>query len=242
MPATARYIILLRVIYGTKGIVINPMLMLLLVLIAKFSTAQDIHFSQFYNSPLSTSPANAGFIPDADYRVGVHYRNQFSNIMTLPYKTMSVFADVQLFRDKMENGWMGAGLLFLNDVAGTGSLQSNKIYASLAYHQMIGNSSLVSAGFNVGFANKRIDVSKLTFPDQFDGTFFDHDLPTAVSLVNTAVSYPDIQAGVNYAYFPTDNIYLTAGYSIHHVNTPYESFFAEKSYASRIPMRHIGFI
>ena len=32
--------------------------------------AQDLHFSQFFNSPLTTNPANTGFIPDADYRIG----------------------------------------------------------------------------------------------------------------------------------------------------------------------------
>ena len=215
----------------------------LFLLFSSFQTnAQDLHFSQFHNSPLSTSPANTGFIPDADYRIGVHYRNQFSNIMYLPYKTTSIFSDVQLFRDKFENGWLGAGFLFLNDVAGIGTLQSTKLYASVAYHQMLGNSSLVSGGFNVGWANKRINPSKLTFPDQFDGEFFDNSLPTAVTLVNTSIGYPDIQVGLNYAYFPNDNVYLTAGYSIHHVNRPYESFFGERSNLTRIPMRHIGFV
>ena len=57
---------------------------------------QDLHFSQFYNAPLSTNPANTGFIPDADYRFGLLYRNQWSSIMAMPYKTMSAFADAQL--------------------------------------------------------------------------------------------------------------------------------------------------
>ena len=130
-------------------------------------SAQDLHFSQFFNTPLTTNPANTGFIPDADYRIGGNYRNQWSNIMTAPYKTMSIFADAQLFRDRLENGWLGVGAVILNDVAGAGSLRSTKVYGSLAYHQMLGLSSLVSAGFNVGWASKRVDVTKLKFPDQF---------------------------------------------------------------------------
>lgn len=204
--------------------------------------AQDLHFSQFFHSPLSTNPANTGFIPDADYRIGAHYRNQYSNIMAVPYKTMSVYADAQLFRDRIENGWLGVGGLVLSDVAGSGSLRSTKIYGSLAYHQMLGNSSLLSAGFNVGWANKRIDVSALKFPDQFDGRFFDNRLPTSVVFSATSVSYMDIQAGLNYAYFPQENIYINAGYSIHHVNKPRETFFADQSDNGRIPMRHIGFV
>lgn len=203
--------------------------------------AQDLHFSQFFNSPLTTNPANTGFIPDADYRLGVNYRNQWSAVMTVPYKTTSVFGDAQLLRDKLENGWLGVGGVLLNDVAGSGGLRSTKIYGSLAYHQMLGNSSLLSAGFNVGWANKRIDQSKLKFPDQFDGKFFDNPF-TNVSLTNNNVSYMDVQAGMNYAYFPREDIYINAGYSIHHVNRPKETFFNDVTNAGRIPIRHISFL
>ena len=155
---------------------------------------------------------------------------------------MSIFGDAQLFRDKLENGWLGIGGVILSDVAGSGSLRSTKIYGSLAYHQMLGLSSLVSAGFNIGWANKRIDQSKLTFPDQFDGKFFDGNQSTQVQLTNDNVSYFDVQAGMNYAYFPTEDIYINAGYSIHHVNRPKETFFGDASESSRIPLRHIGFL
>ena len=204
--------------------------------------AQDLHFSQFFNSPLTTNPANTGFIPDADYRIGAHYRNQYSSILAAPYKTISIFADAQLLRNQIENGWLGLGGVILSDVAGSGGLRSTKIYGSLAYHQQLGNSSLLSAGFNVGWANKRIDASKLTFPDQFDGKFFDAAVPTSVALNTNSVSYFDMQAGLNYAYFPTEDVYINGGYSIQHVNRPQETFFSSAPDSSRIPMRHIGFL
>ena len=207
--------------------------------------AQDLHFSQFFNSPLATNPANTGFIPDADYRIGANYRNQWSSVMTVPYKTISVFGDAQVFRDKLENGWLGLGGLILNDVAGSGSLTSTKVYGSVAYHQMLGLSSLLSAGFNIGWANKRINPSKLTFPDQFDGKFFDGTRQSDAKngLVNTSVSYLDIHAGMNYAYFPDENVYINAGYSIQHANRPRETFFNDNSTnASRIPIRQTAFV
>jgi type IX secretion system PorP/SprF family membrane protein len=217
-------------------------LMIMLTIPVSRLSAQDLHFSQFFNSPLTTNPANTGFIPDADYRLGAHFRNQYSNIMSSPYKTFSAFGDAQLFRDKIENGWMGIGAVILSDVAGSGSLRSTKVYGSVAYHQMLGNSSLVSAGFNLGWANKRIDRSSLKFPDQFDGKFFDNSLPTSVVLTNTSTSYFDMQAGLNYAYFPQENVYINAGYSIHHVNKPKETFFSDNAIDATIPMRHIGFV
>lgn len=212
------------------------------LLMAPLLYAQDLHFSQFFNSPLTVNPANTGFIPDADYRLGAIYRNQYSSILAAPYKTFSVFGDAQVLRDKIENGWLGLGGFILSDVAGSGGLRSTKVYGSIAYHQQLGNSSLLSAGFNVGWANKRIDATKLTFPDQFDGKFFDSNIPPSVVLAVNSVSYFDMQAGLNYAYFPTEDIYINAGYSIHHVNGPQETFFSASADTSKISMRHIGFV
>jgi type IX secretion system PorP/SprF family membrane protein len=205
--------------------------------------AQDLHFSQFMNSPLVTNPANTGFIPDGDYRIGINYRNQWSSVMSIPYKTMSAFGDVQVMQNQDATGWLGVGGLILRDVAGSGSLTSTKIYGSVAYHQMIDAGSLVSLGFNVGWANKRINTIDLKFPDQFDGHFFDSHLPTSVNLDRNNINYIDIQAGINYAYFPTDRAYLNVGYSTMHINRPRESFFdAQAGVDNRISFRHNAFI
>src|SRR4029077_13784734 len=101
--------------------------------LAAIGHSQDLYFSQFFNSPLTTNPANTGFIPDVDYRVGATYRNQYSSILASPYKTFSVFGDAQLFRNKIENGWLGVGGVISSDIAGSGGLRSTKIYGSLAY-------------------------------------------------------------------------------------------------------------
>jgi type IX secretion system PorP/SprF family membrane protein len=212
------------------------------LMLSLISYGQDLHFAQFFNSPLTTNPANTGFIPDGDYRLGINYRNQWSAIMTVPYKTMSAFGDVQLLKDRFENGWVGLGGVVLKDVAGSGNLSSTKIYGSIAYHQMLGYSSLLSLGFNVGYANKQINTTNLKFPDQFDGKFFDNKLPTAVMLDRNNISYLDMQVGMNYAYFPTENIYVNGGFSAHHVNKPQESFFTSSDLSNRVPVRYIGFL
>lgn len=204
---------------------------------------QDMHFSQWYNTPLLTNPANTGFIPDADYRLGANYRNQWSSIMSVPYKTMSAWGDAQLFRDNIESGWVGLGGVILRDVAGSGSLTSTRVYASVGYHQMLGEAHLLSIGFNAGWANKRINTSELKFPDQFDGRFFDSKLPTSAFLDNPNVSYFDFQTGINYAYFPTENLYVNGGFSAQHLNRPRESFFAADNTNAndRIPVRYTAF-
>lgn len=208
------------------------------------ASAQDLHFSQFMNSPLLTNPANTGFIPDGDYRLGVNYRNQWASITDFPYKTMSAFGDVQTMQNSDNTGWLGLGGVILRDVAGTGSLTSTKIYGSAAYHQMLDAGSLVSLGFNVGWANKNINTSNLTFPSQWNGNFFDvHQTGTLPKLDYNNVNYLDIQVGMNYAYFPDSRTYLNAGFSAMHVNRPRESFFNESAGVdNRIPVRYTGFL
>ncbi len=211
---------------------------------AVYTQAQDLQFSQWFNSPLLTNPANTGFIPDADYRLGANYRNQWSSIMSVPYKTMSVWGDAQVFRERIESGWVGLGGMILRDVAGSGSLTSTKVYGSIAYHQMISDAHLLSAGFNVGWVNKRVNAADLKFPDQFDGKFFNREIPTNVFLDNPNINYFDVQAGLNYAYFPTENLYVNGGVSVMHLNQPRESFFNESSSMSddRVAPRYTGFL
>ena len=156
-------------------------------------SAQDLHFSQFFNSPLSTNPANTGFIPAADYRLGAHYRDQWTSI-PVPYKTMSIFADFQFMRDRFRSGWMGLGGMILQDVAGTGNLKSTKAYASVAYHQMLGSTGLLSAGLNLGYAGKQIAADKLTFDNQWNGRFFDGATPSGEIFQNNSIGYFDLQA------------------------------------------------
>lgn len=206
------------------------------------SMSQDLHFSQFFNSPLSTNPANTGFIPAADFRVGANYRDQWSTI-PVPYKTTSIWGDAQFLRNKIPGGWMGLGGMILQDVAGSGNLKSTKAYASVAYHQMIGNTGLLSAGFNLGYAGKQLNINKFTFDNQWNGRFFDGSTPSGEIFQNNSIGYFDLQAGLNYAWFPTNNIYLHAGISMHHLNSPKETFFATgNGYDNTIAPRSIFFV
>lgn len=199
--------------------------------------SQDLHFSQYFNSPLLVNPANTGFAPDVDWRVGANYRNQWAGLVNNPYKTFGAWADVQAFNNRFENGWVGVGMALLKDQAGSGNLSSTKVYGSLAYHQLLGYSGLLSGGFALGAVNKRIDVTKLTFDNQWNGRFFDISIPSNEPFAYTSVWYLDLRAGLNYAFFPSDKAYLNAGVSVDHINSPKESFFDNNLADTKVPMR-----
>ncbi|MFN5478734.1 MAG: PorP/SprF family type IX secretion system membrane protein [Chitinophagaceae bacterium] len=221
-----------------KYVILSVLLILLLS-----ASGQDLHFSQFYNTPLTTNPANTGFLPNSDYRIGAHYREQNSSLPST-YKTTSVYGDFQFLRNKFRSGWMGVGGVILQDAAGGNTLVSNKFYSSIAYHQMLGEEGLLSLGFNLGFANKRLNTETLRFGDQWNALSKDFNLPSGENLtqLNPSFGYFDIQAGLNYAYFPTQNIYLHFGISLHHLNRPREQFFQNSSTVdTRIKPRSIFF-
>ncbi len=205
------------------------------------TSAQDLHFSQYFNSPLLVNPANTGFIPDGDHRLGINYRNQWANIGN-PYKTFSVFGDGQFFGERFENGWLGIGGALLRDVAGSGDLTTTRAFGSVAYHQAIGLGSLVSAGFNLGYVNKRVDFTKLTFDNQWNGKFFDITAPSGEPFVTNQVSYFSLQAGLNYAYYPNANTYINIGFSASNINRPKESFFTDGLVDTRIAGRLTTFL
>ena len=213
----------------------------MLVAIMHCGLAQDLHFSQYFNAPLLVNPANTGFNPDYDFRVGGNYRNQWASVGN-PYKTMSVWGDTKLFTNRFEDGWLGVGASLLKDVAGSGSLSSTSGNVTIAYHQMLGYNSLLSGGFGLGFVNKRIDVSKLSFDNQWNGKFFDFTIPSNEPFSYSQTSYLDLQMGLNYAYFASENVYFNAGLSVMHINTPRESFFDPTVSDNRLERRYTAFV
>ncbi len=219
-----------------KSVVLSCFLML-----AKSGASQDIHFSQFYNTPLFANPANTGFLLDADYRFGLNYRRQFVNLITNPYRSFSAYGDAAILQNQFEFAWAGIGGFLLSDVAGSGNLRTTKAYISLAYHQMLGQSSLLSAGCNLGWVTRSVDPSKLTFPDQFNGHFFDGSLPTGSVFSTTSISYPDVQVGLNYSYFASQDIYISAGYSLANALKPKETFFSS-TINERVNHKHTGYL
>lgn len=191
-----------------------------------FSTvnAQGLHFSQFNNAPLLLSPANCGLLPKDNYRAGVQYRNQWSQI-PVPFNTFSAFADFQLLYNYDHTSWLGLGGALFTDQAGAGDLSLTKFQADVAYHLQLGYYTMLSVGFGLAYAQRSVNFSKLTFDAQWDGLTFNKDLANQESYTFQKTGYPDVSVGLSYAYFPNDNVYFRVGMGLLHVNQPNESFY-----------------
>lgn len=170
-----------------------------IVAFAPGARAQSYHFSQLYSAPMLVNPANTGNFP-GDVRVSANFRTQWAGDNS-PIITTALGGEYRLLRDKLpETSKFGAGITFLNDMSMARAVQMNGLGASLGYHIALdaeGNHSL-GAGVQGTYTNRRIDISRLTFENQFGSGGFDPSLPIGENIGNTSNSFFDVNAGLMY--------------------------------------------
>jgi len=200
---------------------------LILIFILGISSvlAQDIHFSQFEQSPLNLNPAQTGLF-DGDYRFAGNHRNQWSSI-TVPYVTFSASADARITQFKMKKAFLGVGLLFNTDKAGDGNFGTNQIMLSLAYHRVINADStfIISAGGNFGYNQNSVDYNNFYFGNQYNGYQFDSNLSNDEYFSQDNLHYFDFSLGINTMYEFKNHYKLNVGIAFVHLNSPKKSFY-----------------
>ena len=213
-----------------------------MVLAARNASAQDIHFSQFFASPLLQNPANAGQF-DGKWRAGLNYRNQWQSF-TAPWRTFDFYGDYQLLNKEDEPYFFGVGLILARDKAGDGDLGTTKVLGNGAVHVKLNGKTthLISGGLQIGIAHKSIDWNKLYFGAQWNDNGFKTDLPQNENNRAESLLYPDVAAGVTYNNFssPDYGYYVTA--SLMHVLKPKETFYnaAQENNLGRRPVLGAG--
>jgi len=199
------------------------------IALADRSTAQDLHFSQYYHSPMLLNPANTGLVPDRDYRVGANYRSQWAAV-PVPYQTFSAYGDFQLFRDRADGrSWLALGAAMFNDRVGDGELSLVRTEAFAAYHVTLGETSMLSVGLSAGYSQRSINFGLLTFDTQWDGFAFNPGMASGETGNVVKTSYADAGAGINYAVFPNENVYIKIGVGAAHINQPRETFYEQEN-------------
>ena len=174
-------------------------------------SAQDPQFSQFYAAPLYLNPAFAGATQQA--RAGLNYRNQWPAI-DANFVTFSAYFDTFI-----EEKNSGVGFLIMRDREGQAGLKSTSVAAQYAYQLYITDWLTFRPGFQVGFFNRHINFSDLTFGDQFDPNTGEIINPSNESFGNLSKNFIDLSAGgVVY----TKNAWL--GVAANHLNTPSQAF------------------
>jgi type IX secretion system PorP/SprF family membrane protein len=188
--------------------------------------AQDIHFSQFFEAPLLRNPSLAGIF-EGDYRVQGVYRDQWNSV-TNAYHTGSFNAEYKMPVGKGSD-FITTGLQILYDKAGTVGLTTTHLLPAINYHKSLSGEKpmYLSFGFMGGLVQKKIDYSKITTDQMYNGGGFDPSLPNGETFPNPSLNYFDGSVGASFnTTFGADNKNtMFAGAAYHHFNRPKNSFY-----------------
>lgn len=201
--------------------------------------AQDFHLSQYDAAALNANPGMTGVFK-GEYRIHGHYRNQWMAVATKPFTTGLISFDVN-------KGKWGYGGQIANFRAGTGGYNVVSVLPSAAYKISFGERKLsfISVGVQVGFFQKSINSSALTFANQYVKTDGAGNFNTALSsnenFSGNGILNLDVTAGAMYYYAdPMSMINPFGGITVYHINNPKESFLGASN--NKLPLRTEGIL
>ena len=195
------------------------------------TSAQDVHFSQFYETSVLRNPALIG-IYNGDYRFGLMYRNQWSSI-SAPFQTATGSAEMKKQIGTSQD-FIGFGVLGFYDKTGSINLTTLSGNAALSYNKNLNeeHGTFLSIGLMGGYLQRNYDPSKMTFGNQYtSGIGYDPNNPTGENLPNPKVTQMDFGAGINYtSNTGADNkTNYSVGVAGYHLTRPENNFFASNA-------------
>lgn len=216
---------------------------LLFILIYAICIAQDIHFSQFTETPLILNPAlTAG---KEDLRGILNYKNQWASVSS-PYKTFGASFDFNfhqlgwerkknltgIFSRSVKNS--GLGLFFYKDQAGTSKWSTTQFGVTLSTAVKINSYNRFFFGLLGGYNQHSIDFSKLTWNSQYNGMAYDPNLATGESFTSNSFGHFDFALGLNWLLVKEESSinannesFGNFGLSVSHFNRPDYEFISE---------------
>lgn len=187
--------------------------------------AQDKLFTQAFAHPVDINPAFSGTI-DGRYRVTVAYRDQWRSFIESPYTTMGVYGDIKIVPQERSDDFFGAGFSIIADRTAILNVNQNLISLYGSYHKAMNadKKRYISAGLNLGIAQRNLNYEDIYFNDQFNG-LDQYSLGTAEILPANNFAFVDIGLGVSFTSELSTYSSLSAGISVDHLPGSSISFY-----------------
>ena len=201
--------------------ILKGLLFFFFISLAGSMNAQDIHFTQFYLSPLTTNPAYTGAF-NGTFRIGGIYRDQWGSVISSPYRTPSFYVDAPILMVGKRN-WLGVGGMVYSDKAGALELATSQAMGSVALHMPLDkkSKSIFTIGVQAGYTSRKLNTSLGEFADALGsggavGTT--RDLAGGEGDYNSNTF--DMNVGVLLKTQMNDKMRLEIGASLNHLLTP----------------------
>lgn len=199
--------------------------------------SQDIHYSQFYNSPLNINPGMTGIF-NGDIRFAANYRSQWYTDNLGSYTTFTAMADRKFYpKDRSKKGFWSGGLLFNYDLAGDSRLSVGHIGLAGSYTAQIEKEHFITLGGSAGFSQRRFKLEDLLWDNQWNGIQVDPNAPSGENFDNTSRIFADLGAGFNWRWQRSSRTKFDLGLGAFHLNTPVQSFL-DDAVNDELPMRY----
>lgn len=197
----------------------KSLLYLFFLLVAGSLGSQDLHYSQFYNSPLNANPGKTGIF-NGDKRVNLSYRSQWRSV-PVPWTTFSGSFDRKFYPKYNDGHFFSAGVLFNYDVQGELSdINLANIDVAGSWTKVINENNLFTIGALVGYATRGFDINSLTFDSQWNGVEFDPNLSTNENFNTQRLSFLETGLGINYRWQESKRTKLDIGLGSYHIFEP----------------------
>lgn len=199
-----------------------------IILLPLLTKAQDIHFSQFNETPVLLNPALS--CTAFDTRIIANYRNQWASV-TSPFQTYGISIEKTIKHLKLKKAYTGLALSIYKDKAGDAGLGA--ILVNLGFNAVVKTSAYgkFSAGIGGGINYRTIDPSKLQWESQYNGSNYDAAIASGEKTPTNSFIQGDLVAGIVYHYAKSER-YISAndgtkfdiGASVFHYNMPKYSY------------------
>ncbi|MFN4253405.1 MAG: PorP/SprF family type IX secretion system membrane protein [Saprospiraceae bacterium] len=205
-----------------------PILSLSLVVLSATTTmqAQDIHFSQFYMSPLNLNPALTG-VMNCNHRIVGNYRNQWASILKQnAYNTYSASYDQKVPVGRFD--YFGVGGTLWGDKAGSSEFATLQARLSGSYSKKMGGyrrkAHYLVLGADAGVSQRSINSAALQWPSQHDGNGgFNGNLPGEI-IDDPNFMFLDLSAGLLWFSVLDEDRNFYFGGAFNHLNRANQSF------------------
>ncbi|MBL7882980.1 MAG: PorP/SprF family type IX secretion system membrane protein [Bacteroidia bacterium] len=203
--------------------------------------AQDVHFSQFNETPQLLNPGATG-VYNGYIRGIVNYKNQWM-AMGNEFNTMAASFDIPMFDYNERKAHLGAGLNFFSDKAGDSKFGLTQVNLCLAGIIPVSKESKFSMGLSIGGAQQKADLNSAVWANQYTGQGFDPTINSGETTTSTAFFYADLGAGIYYEYNNSkstldrnENKRFAFGVAYYHLNQPKQKYFSveEKLYGKLV--------
>jgi type IX secretion system PorP/SprF family membrane protein len=175
--------------------------LLAVALINGVAVAQDIHFSQYTETPSSINPALAGVTYNT--RVIANYKTQWSSVAN-QYQTMGVSFEQTIKHKKLKGNYFAVAANIFKDAAGDAKLSTLNPNVGIAYLQKISKKMKFSGGIQSGFFYRTIDADNLRYDKQYDGYNYNPALPSGETPAKSGIISFDLGGGINLNYIQSD--------------------------------------